>query len=121
MDQCTVSLGKGSTTHMKKPIHQCKLVGSVDYNLASAAKSKHTAPCTNRPVQCGHCKLVVASYSMCDAHSNTPMPDGLAQEVQLSKHERGHTLQMLSRRAPAQNVCPGVACCLNSKRQKKNA
>ena len=125
VDQCTASLGKGSTTHIKKPIHQCKLVGSVDYNLASAAKSTLTAPCTNRPVQCGHCKLVVASYSMLqhysDAHSNTPTPDGLAQEVQLAKHERDHTLQMLSRRVPAQNVCPGVACCPNSKKQKKNA
>ena len=105
VDQCTVSLGKGSTTHIKKPIHQCKIVGSVNYNLASAAKSTLTVSRMNRPFQCGHCKLVVASYSMLqhysDAHSNTPMPDGLAEEVQLAEHERDHTLQMLSRRAPA--------------------
>ena len=61
---CPIAIVKGSTKAILKPLHQCKVVGNVDYSLASAAKSTLTNPCTNRPVRCKHCDLFIASYSM---------------------------------------------------------
>ena len=46
---CPISLARGSNASIQKPRHQCKVVGAIDYSLASAATSSLAAPCTNRP------------------------------------------------------------------------
>ena len=46
--------------------------------MTSAESSSLEAPCTNRPMQCQHCSLVIASYSMAQhystKHSSIPTP-----------------------------------------------
>ena len=120
---CPIDLEKGSTKHILKPVHQCKVVGQVDYSLGSAATSSLTAPCTNRPVNCRHCKQVVASYSMQqhyqDKHHGVEMPADLAALVELKKHEREHVMQKLTKKGKVDNMCPGPHCC--PKRQKTSA
>ena len=61
---CPISLATGTKASVKKPVHQCTLVGAIDYTLGLAANSTVNKPCTNRPVQCIHCPKVIASYSM---------------------------------------------------------
>ena len=34
---CPISLARGSNASIQKPRHQCKVVGAIDYSLASAA------------------------------------------------------------------------------------
>ena len=114
---CPIFLAAGSTKHIKKPGHQCKLVGSPEYNLKSAAKSTLTAPSTSRPVQCAHCSQVVCSYFMAqhyeEKHSSTAMPQALQDEVALGKHERGHVMLLLRKRKLklSDNLCKGESCC----------
>ena len=117
---CPISLAKGSRANVNKPVHQCQNVNAeIEYSLGSAAKSTPGAPCTNRPLKCQHCKLVIASYSMAqhyaDKHSSTRMPVDLAEAVALGKHEREHVSQLLSKRK-AKNVCRGIECCPKSAR-----
>ena len=83
-------------------------------------------PCTNRPVKCMNCDLVIASYSMAqhysDKHSTIPMPPELAASVALGKHERAHVSQLLTKRRVS-SVCGGPLCCappvLKKQKQKK--
>ena len=119
---CPISLADGSKKGVKKPVHQCALVGMIHYSLTSAATSSLETPCTNRPVQCKNCDLVIASYSMAqhysDKHSTTSMPPELAELVTLGKHERAHTLQLLKKRKVT-SVCGGAACCSKAPKQAK--
>ena len=82
--------------------------------MGSAETSNEATPCTNRPVACKHCKLVVASYSMAqhyaDKHSGTEMPADLKTAISLGKHERDHTMQLLKKRTVT-SVCTGQQCC----------
>ena len=116
IDGCPISIVKGSSAAVKKPVHQCKLVGAIDYSMGSAANSTLETPCTNRPIKCPHpgCPLVIASYSMAqhyaDKHSTTTMPAILHQEIQLGKHERTHVSQLLQKRRVT-TVCGGNLCC----------
>ena len=96
----------------------------VDYSLASAASSTLFSPCTNRPVKCAHCELVIASYSMQqhyrDKHPAVEMPTALASTVELAKHERDHVMQKLTKHGSVTSVCSGPACCPPaSKKQKR--
>ena len=36
----------------KKAMHECKLLGSVSYNLSTSSKCALSMPCTNRPFKC---------------------------------------------------------------------
>jgi hypothetical protein len=87
-----------------------------------AEHSSQETPCTNRPVACGHCELVVASYSMAqhyaEKHSTTSMPAELATTVALEKHERAHVMQLLGKRSVS-SVCGGLSCCPKAKKPKK--
>ena len=107
---------------MTKKVHQCQVVGAIDYSLKSAETSSLEAPCTNRPMKCKHCDLVIASYSMAqhylDKHSTTPMPRELQAEVELGKHERAHVMQLLAKRKVS-SVCSGVMCCPKAAKRSK--
>ena len=98
------------------------IVGAIDYSLTSAATSSRDAPCTNRPVQCESCELTVSSYSMAqhyaDKHSAISMPQSLAVQVALAKHERAHVSQLLDKRKVT-SVCGGVACCPKASKAAK--
>ena len=121
---CPIYLCEGSTKKIQKPGHQCKLVGSPEYSLKSAATSVLSAPSTNRPVQCAHCSQVVSSYSMAqhyaEKHSSTAMPGALQDAVALGKHERSHTLMLLRKRKlkAADIQCTGGSCCPKAKKAK---
>ena len=84
------------------------------YSLRSAEGPSRDFPCTNRPIQCQHCSLVISSYSMAqhysDKHSTTCMPEELNAKVALRKHEREHVSQLLKKRKVT-SVCAGVTCC----------
>ena len=98
-----------------KPGHQCKLMEGtpIDYSLTSAGNSNLNTPCTNRPLECQHCSQVVASYSMAEhyeeKHSATAMPEVLRDAVALGKHERAHTMKLLTKRKLEQKVMSAKA------------
>ena len=50
----------------KKAMHDCKLLGSVSYNLSTSSKCALLMPCTNRPFKCKMpgCNMYVWTYSM---------------------------------------------------------
>ena len=104
---CAVSIAKG------KPVHQCQLLRALEYSLAPAAKSATSTPCTNRPLQCPKCPLVVWSYSMlrhfADAHPTADIPEPTTTAVSLGFHEREHVQQLLRSKA-AKSVCNGATC-----------
>lgn len=111
---CPVSLTQGSTKRVWKPVHQCQLVGAIEYTLGAAATSTLETPCTNRPMKCKHCEEFIMTYSMAQhysaKHSTTTMPPDLVAEIQLGKHERAHVSQLRQKRKVT-SVCGGVTCC----------
>ena len=119
---CPISIGAGSTKAVKKAVHQCSLVGNIEYSMKSAETSTDGTPCTNRPMQCLHCPQVFASYSMAqhysDKHSTTAMPGALQAAAALGKHERAHVMQLLKKRKVA-SICGGVACCPKAPKARK--
>ena len=121
VDGCPISLARGSRKGPSKPAHQCKIVGAIMYSLTSAESSSLETPCTNRPLQCQHCPLVIASYSMAqhysNKHSSIPMPRELEVAVQLGKHERAHVSQLLTKRKVI-TACGGVSCCPKAKKAR---
>ena len=54
-----------------------------------------------------------------DKHRGVKMPADLAAQVQLSKHEREHVMQKLTKKGKVDNMCPGCNCC--PKKQKLSA
>ena len=50
----------------KKARHECKLLGSVPYNIVTTSKCSLVMPCTNRPFKCNMlgCNMYVQTYNM---------------------------------------------------------
>ena len=113
---CGVSLSKAKNP---QPVHQCHSVGALQYSISPAGKCTPSAPCTNRPLRCPKCPLVMWSYSMQnhfeDDHPSAeiPAPAATAAKISLAFHEAELVSQLLS--APkAKAVCKGATCvCQN--------
>ena len=103
----TVSISKKG-----QPVHQCQL-GAISYSLGPAANCSFNAPCTNRPMQCPKCLLVIWSYSMphhlSDEHSAAEVVPKFAAAISLKFHEKELVAQLLSVKV-CKNVCKGGSC-----------
>ena len=89
---CPVSIEKG------KPVHQCKLVGSLSYSLGPAGNSNDSTPCTNRPIPCPFpdCKATIWSYSI-EAHNEAHHAAAEKPSLSLAYHETDMVKQLLHR------------------------
>jgi len=78
----------------KKTMHECKLLDSVSYNIATTSKCSLVMPCTNRPFKCNMpgCNLYVWMYSMkthyADKYEGVKMSEDVKDQVLLKPHER---------------------------------
>ena len=78
----------------KKAMHECKLLGSVSYNIATTSKCSLVMPRTNRLSKCNMpgCNLYVWTYSMkthyADKHDGAEMSEDVKNQVLLKPHER---------------------------------
>ena len=108
---CSVWLEKGSTAHIQKAQHHCKLVGSYSgYNLSSAANAALTTPCTNRPIKCGTCDLVLPSYFM-EVHYSAQHGGSDKKKNQIILIEGSHTLTSNTDTNPSRLGGTGVLQC----------
>ena len=74
----------------KKAMHECKLLGSVSYNLSTSSMCALSMPCTNRPFKCKMpgCNM---TYSMkthyADNHQGAKMSEDVKNQVLLKPHD----------------------------------
>ena len=97
-----------------KPVHQCKLLGDVTYQLAGRAKSAASSPSTNRPVTCPVCKMYGWSYNMA-AHAETGPCSGAKGSAALTEyapqhHKREWLLPFLKKNKSSLKRCSIVGC-----------
>ena len=101
IEGCPVSLSKSSGS--MRAVHQCKLAGSVSYSLLSATKSTLSGPCTNHPVQCPSCPLIIwsqnASAHFAWKHPTHALPPSLAASAALGVHEAEWLATLIGRKA----------------------
>jgi len=79
-NECSIEIkkssGKGKNAN-KAPFSNCRYY--VKFSLGAAATSTKHTPCTNRPIECPSCKLVVWSYNLKthyeSKHINLELPD----------------------------------------------
>ena len=80
--------------NVKKAMHECKLLGSVSYNLSTSSKCALSMTCTNRPFKCKMpgCNMHVWIESMqthyTDNYQGAEMPEDVKNQVLLKPHER---------------------------------
>jgi len=78
----------------KKAMHECKLLGSVSYNLSTSSKCALLMPCTNGPFKCKMpgCNMYVCTYSMkthyAENHKGAEVSQDVKNQVLLKPHER---------------------------------
>jgi len=78
----------------KKAIHECKLLGSVSYDIATTSMRSLAMPCTKRSFKCNMpgCILYVWTYSMkthyVNNHKGVEMSEDVKNQVLLKPHER---------------------------------
>ena len=93
----------------KKTMHECKLLGSVSYNIATTSKCSLVMPCTDRlskylsKCNMPGCNLYVWKCSMktryADKHECAEMSEDVKNQVLLELHERTY-------------VCACVCACV---------
>ena len=95
VDMCFVSVAKarsGKSTAADRPVHKCKLVGELEYDLKPAAKVTTTTPCTNRSIMCSICGFGLWTYSLKThfqkEHASDPIPEAMRAAMTLGTHER---------------------------------
>jgi hypothetical protein len=76
---CGVSLAKTSKGKPAQSVNQCQLLGALEYSMGPAATCRVSTPCTNRPMKCSKCEVVIYSYSMrqhfADQHPTAMIPE----------------------------------------------
>ena len=85
LDGCSVDLvrgsGRGKNTTLV-PGGNCEYLHK--FSIKSAEKSTKSGPCTNRPVACEVCKVIVWSYNLPEhyrkKHTNHPIPSQITAE-----------------------------------------
>ena len=85
----------------KKAMHECKLLGSVSYSMATTSKCSLVMPCTNKPFKCNMsgCILYVWTYTSkthyADKHKGAEMSEDVKIQVLLKSHERTYVNRLV--------------------------
>jgi len=85
----------------KKAMHECKLLGSVSYNLSTSSKCALLMPCTNGPFKCKMpgCNMYVCTYSMkthyAENHKGAEVSQDVKNQVLLKPHERTYVNRLV--------------------------
>jgi len=97
----------------KKTMHECKLLGSVSYNIATTSKCSLVMPCTDRLSKCNMpgCNLYVWKCSMktryADKHECAEMSEDVKNQVLLELHERTYVHRFVRAYTKGiKTVCP---------------
>ena len=110
---CGVSLAKTSKGKPAQSVNQCQLLGVLDYSMDPAATCRVSTPCTNRPMKCSKCEVVIYSYSMrqhlADQHPTAMIPEDVESQITLSFHEPELVSQLLTAKG-CKAVCKGASC-----------
>ena len=106
----------------KKAMHECKLLGSVSYNLSTSSNCALSMPCTNRPFKCKMpgCTRYVWTYSMkshyADNHQGAEMSEDVQNQVLLKPHERTFVNRLVVAYTKGiKTVCPTLMKAMKNK------
>ena len=106
----------------KKAMHECKLLGSVSYNLSTSSKCALSMPCTNTPFKCKMpgCNMYVWTYNMkthyADNHQGAEMSEDVKNQVLLKSHERTYVNQLVVAYTKGdKTVCPILMIAMKNK------